>query len=239
MGRNKANSGATGPAADSAGSTGTSTAIYVPPSETVETERTSLTDRFASAARGGSLTARRAVQVAAEAALSSAKGAGAAVRDAATSASIVSGAIGRSAASAAKTTAGAVAKGAGATFNHVGDLNGDGRADAEDLRVAKAAIGKAAVELGGEAMELSRATIRHPLVKDAAAGALVGGAVAAAVPFVGVPFGAAVGAVAAVAQGTTGKVIDKSVDAAARIADKALSPKPTPKRRPPKPKPKS
>jgi hypothetical protein len=71
---------------------------------------------------------------------------------------------------------------AAATYHFVGDLNGDGRADMEDLRLAKAAVSKLAGELGGEAVELGKATMRHQLVKDAAAGAVVGGAVAAVVP---------------------------------------------------------
>lgn len=131
--------------------------------------------------------------------------------------------VATSAARASSVVSGTVANAASATFHFVGDLNGDGRCDIEDLRIAKAAIGKAAVGLGAETLDLSKAAIRHPIVKDAAAAALVGGAVAAAIPFVGIPFGAAVGAATVLAPGAAGKIIDKTVNGAARVTDQAMS----------------
>ncbi len=125
-------------------------------------------------------------------------------------------------ADAAQTTAKAASKtarAASAAANVVGDLNGDGRVDAEDLKIAKRAVGKAAAELGSEAWELSKAALRHDLTKEAAARALVGGAVAAVVPVVGVPVGAAVGAATVLLNGSissaTSTAISKGVKAVA------------------------
>jgi hypothetical protein len=159
--------------------------------------------------------------------------------------------IGRSTGSAAKASANAVANAsarvgekAAATFHVVGDLNGDGRADVEDFRIAKAAVGKVAVDFGGEALDLGKAAMRHQLVKDAAAGALVGGAVASVVPFVGIPLGAAAGAAMVLVQGATGEIIGKSAGRAMDLAEKVMTksipkPKPKTKRSRVKPKPKS
>lgn len=111
--------------------------------------------------------------------------------------------IGKSASRVAKISArigGKAAEAAAATVNSVGDLNGDGRFDAEDLRIAKNAAGKVAAEIGGEAASLGKAALRHPLTKDAAAAALVGGAVGAALPLVTVTVGAAAGAALVVAK---------------------------------------
>lgn len=195
---------------------GTELAVLVTPHE-VQPGRVSATARVGAAIAKGSQMAGRV--------------AGNAVRATTETARASSG--------AAAKAAGNVASGAAATFHFVGDLNGDGRADAEDLRIAKAAIGKAAVELGGEAMNLSKAAMRHPLVKDAAAGALVGGAVAAVVPLVGVPFGAAVGAAMVLAKGAAGEVVDKTASGAAGLANQALKAASKPKRRKPRAKPKA
>jgi hypothetical protein len=138
-------------------------------------------------------------------------------------------------------------KAAVATLHFVGDLNGDGRFDAEDLQIAKAAISKVAVELGGEAVDLAKGTMQHPLVRDAAAGAVVAGTVAVGVSLVGLPAVAAGGAAVALyrvtagsAEGPVSKTGGKIASGAAGLVKQALksAAKPQRKRRSAKPKPK-
>ncbi|NEX92909.1 hypothetical protein, partial [Caulobacter sp. 17J65-9] len=105
-----------------------------------------------------------------------------------------------------------------ATFHFVGDLNGDGRCDVEDLRIAKDAMAKAAADVLG-----------HPMVKDAAARALLGGAIGSAIPGIGTGAGAAIGAVLAA------RVIDVGAD----LAVQALKPSPKPKTKRSQARPKS
>lgn len=76
----------------------------------------------------------------------------------------------------------------------VGDLNGDGKVDFEDAKIAAAKIrdvaGATAVEIG----HLGKKALQSELVQDAAAGALVGGVLASMIPFVGTMAGATTGA---------------------------------------------
>lgn len=140
------------------------------------------------------------------------------------------------AAHTSKRAAGRTARAANAATHFVGDLNGDGRVDAEDLMIAKAAINKAAAELSGEAWELSKAALRHDLTREAAARALVGGAVAAVVPVIGVPVGAAVGAATVLLNGSVSSAaaaaIGKGAKAVteARQAGRPKSKKPAPRK---------
>lgn len=202
--------------------------------------------RIASRAAGAasmatSSAARATAQTTSKVAGSTAKSVATAAREATKAAASAGRAIERTAGSAAEASARAVtnvatsaaqtttragatvATAASATFHFVGDLNGDGRCDLEELRIVKGVVSKAAVELGGEALELSKATLRHPMLKDAAAAALVGGAVAAAVPFVGVPLGAAVGAATVLVPRGTGKVLDKALTGASRATKEVMS----------------
>ncbi len=216
----------------------TALAVVVTPLE-MEAEQSSQTSRLgsalatasakakiATAAANGAVTAAKSVaQRAGRSAGKAAKAGASTINNAASGAARVSGRASEKAATAAA-----------ATYHYLGDLNGDGRFDAEDLRIAKATLGKVAVEVGGEALELGKAALQHQLVRDAAAGAVVGGAIASAVPFVGVPFGAAVGAAAVLVRGGSGagsttaaKVIDKSVRGATALAAKRV--KTTPKTR--------
>jgi len=119
---------------------------------------------------------------------------------------------------------------AAAAVHFVGDLNGDGRCDADDLRIAKEALGKVAVELGGAAVELKKEVLRHQVVRDAAAGAIVGGAIGSVFPVVGTHVGAAVGAgVVAVMGGsrqastTTVEIIGSGASSATKLAKPAKS----------------
>jgi hypothetical protein len=82
----------------------------------------------------------------------------------------------------------------------IGDLNGDGKVDFEDAKIAAAKVrdvaGVAAQELG----QLGKTTLQSELVQDAAAGAVVGGVLASMIPIpiistvAGATAGAAVGA---------------------------------------------
>lgn len=76
----------------------------------------------------------------------------------------------------------------------VGDLNGDGKVDMEDLKVAMGIAKGAAISATNEAVRIGKEALKSDMVKDAAAGAAVGAAVAIPVPIIGPIAGAAVGA---------------------------------------------
>lgn len=115
--------------------------------------------------------------------------------------------VGESATAGAKTAGaalGVAADSAGKTLGAlgvlVGDLNGDGKVDFEDAKIAAAKVravaGAAAAELG----QLGKNALQSKLVQDAAAGAVVGGVLASAIPIpiistvTGATVGAALGA---------------------------------------------
>lgn len=116
-------------------------------------------------------------------------------------------AAGKSAAAGAKsagTALGVAADSAGNALDAlgvlVGDLNGNGKVDFEDAKIAVAKVrdvaGVAAEELG----QLGKTTLQSKLVQDATAGAFVGGVLASTIPIpiistvTGAIVGAAVGA---------------------------------------------
>jgi len=76
----------------------------------------------------------------------------------------------------------------------VGDLNGDGKVDEADARIAAEWTKKTATSIGTEAGRLGKEAVRSDMAKDAAAGAAVGAAVAIPVPVIGPLAGAAIGA---------------------------------------------
>lgn len=76
----------------------------------------------------------------------------------------------------------------------VGDLNGDGKVDEEDARIAAEWAKKTATSIGNEIGRLGKDALRSDMAKDAAAGAAVGAVVAVPVPVIGPLAGAAVGA---------------------------------------------
>lgn len=76
----------------------------------------------------------------------------------------------------------------------VGDLNGDGKVDKEDAKIAAEWVKRRATEIGDEAAKLGKEAIESSMVKDAAAGAAVGAAIAIPLPVVGPLAGAAIGA---------------------------------------------
>lgn len=81
-----------------------------------------------------------------------------------------------------------------ATATLVGDLNGDGKVDEQDARIAAEWAKKTATSIGDEAAKLGKHAMRSDLAKDAATGAAIGAAVAIPVPVVGPMAGAVVGA---------------------------------------------
>lgn len=91
------------------------------------------------------------------------------------------------------------------TAVHLGDLNGDGKVDEQDARIAAEWAKKQAVSLGNEAARLGKEAVRSDLAKDAAAGAVVGAAIAIPVPVIGPMAGAAIGATIGTYRNLTGK----------------------------------
>ena len=108
------------------------------------------------------------------------------------------------------------------TMKSLTDLNGDGKIDAEDLKIALDKAKSVGGVVAEQAGEMAKTAVKHPMVKDAAAGALVGGAVASIVPFVGTSFGAAAGALLGVFTGRNKTVIE--------VNDHEPKPKPLPKK---------
>lgn len=76
----------------------------------------------------------------------------------------------------------------------VGDLNGDGKVDEADARIAAEWAKKTASSIGDEVGRLGKEAARSEMAKDAAAGAAVGAVVAIPVPVIGPLAGAAIGA---------------------------------------------
>ncbi|MFH1216673.1 MAG: hypothetical protein V1706_09250 [Pseudomonadota bacterium] len=104
----------------------------------------------------------------------------------------------------------------------VGDLNGDGKVDEEDARIAAEWAKKTATSISDEASKLGKQAIRSDLTKDAAAGAAIGAAVAIPVPVLGPMAGAAIGAGLGVYKNLTGKgqkshLPEKQVDVHAEL----------------------
>jgi len=94
------------------------------------------------------------------------------------------------------------------TMTTLTDLNGDGKVDAEDLKIALEKAKSIGSEVAEQTGKLAKGATDHPMVKDAAAGALVGGAIASVIPLIGSATGAAVGAVLGVATGRNRTVIE-------------------------------
>ena len=76
----------------------------------------------------------------------------------------------------------------------VGDLNGDGKVDEQDARIAAKFVKKTGSAIGDEVGKLVQTAARSEMVKDAAAGAAIGALIAVPIPLVGPAFGGAVGA---------------------------------------------
>ena len=70
----------------------------------------------------------------------------------------------------------------------IGDLNGDGKVDEEDARIAAEWAKKTATSIGSETSRLGKEAMRSDLAKDAASGAAIGAVVAVPVPIIGPMF---------------------------------------------------
>lgn len=76
----------------------------------------------------------------------------------------------------------------------VGDLNGDGKVDEHDLRIATDWAKNTVSSVGDEAARIAKEAVRSDMAKDATAGAAIGAAIAVPVPVIGPIAGAVVGA---------------------------------------------
>ena len=93
-----------------------------------------------------------------------------------------------------KSLAGKIKGAVTATAVLVGDLNGDGKVDHEDAKIATEWAKKNTSAAGNEAIRIGKEAMQSDMVKDAAAGAAVGAAIAIPVPVIGPLAGAAIGA---------------------------------------------
>lgn len=112
----------------------------------------------------------------------------------ASSISAAAGDAGRSAYEAGKNAGQAVGKVAATTAVLVGDLNGDGKVDIEDAKIAMAKAKQVASSIADESAKLGKEVIQSDLVKDVAPYAAVGAAITVPIPLVGPAIGAAAGA---------------------------------------------
>jgi len=127
-----------------------------------------------------------------------------------------------SVASTASDVTNVASKVAKTTMKSLTDLNGDGKIDEEDLKIALEKAKSVGGAVAEEAGEMAKSAAKHPMVKDAAAGALVGGALASIIPGVGTAVGAAVGAAFSVFTGRNKTVIE--------VNSHESKPKPLPKK---------
>lgn len=96
------------------------------------------------------------------------------------------------------------------TMTSLTDLNDDGKIDAEDLKIAL----EKAKSVGGNIMDgagkIAKEAVDHPVVKDAAAGAMVGGAIGLVIPLIPgtTAVGAGIGAAVSVIKGRGRTVVE-------------------------------
>jgi len=112
----------------------------------------------------------------------------------ASSISSAAGDAGRSAYEAGKNASQAVGRVAGTTALLVGDLNGDGKVDIEDAKIALEKAKQVGSSVADESAKLGKEVMQSELVKDVAPYAAVGAAIAVPIPIIGPAIGAALGA---------------------------------------------
>ncbi|MDI1308623.1 MAG: hypothetical protein PSV17_04210 [Methylotenera sp.] len=76
----------------------------------------------------------------------------------------------------------------------IGDLNGDGKIDAEDFKIATSKAKEIGAATANEAIRIGKEALNSELVKDTAAAAVVGAAIAIPIPVIGPVAGATIGA---------------------------------------------
>lgn len=118
--------------------------------------------------------------------------------------------------------AAAAAKAAKAGAVGVGDLNGDGKVDKEDARIAGELAAEAASGIGRTATDAVKAGLKSDIAKSAAGGALTGAAVAVPIPLIGPVIGATAGGILGAAISINGSL--KSDGNQPRTAAAALEP---------------
>jgi len=87
----------------------------------------------------------------------------------------------------------------------IGDLNKDGKVDREDANIAAAKAKSGTAKFLREAGKITRGILKHPMFKDAAAGAAIGALVAIPIPIIGPAGGAAAGAIVGVFKNITSR----------------------------------
>ena len=112
----------------------------------------------------------------------------------ATSISSTAGNAGRSAYEAGRSAGQAFGKGAGTTALLVGDINGDGKVDIEDAKIALEKAKQVGSSVADESAKFGKEVMQTDLVKDVAPYAAIGAAIAIPIPIVGPAIGAALGA---------------------------------------------
>lgn len=99
------------------------------------------------------------------------------------------------------------AKSFGSFASKVGDLNGDGKVDAEDFKIAAARAREAASMMADKASQVGKVALQSDVAKEAVAGAAVGAVIGG--PMIGGPItattGASIGAVLGAYKGFTKK----------------------------------
>ena len=103
-------------------------------------------------------------------------------------------AAGQSAYETAKTIGSDAGKFITTTAELIGDLNGDGKVDIEDAKIALDNAKQVAISVANEAALLGKEVMQSELVKDVAPYAAIGAVIAIPLPFVGSAIGAAIGA---------------------------------------------
>lgn len=121
--------------------------------------------------------------------------------------------VGSSIASAATQVGDKAGKVAKTTVATLSDINGDGKVDTEDLKIAIEKAKKIGGTVAEETGRLARDVTKNPIVQNAAAGAVIGSVV---IPGVGAVLGAKLGAVAGVLIGGAGDTAVKTVAALAK-----------------------
>ena len=101
---------------------------------------------------------------------------------------------GQSAFESAKAMGSDAAKFITTTAELIGDLNGDGKVDIEDAKIALVKAKQVASSIVDEATILGNEVLHSDLVKDIAPYAAIGAVIAIPIPFVGSAIGAAIGA---------------------------------------------
>ncbi len=115
------------------------------------------------------------------------------------------GEAGRVTLQAGKNAGQAAGKFVSTTAELLGDLNGDGKVDIEDAKIAYERAKQLAASIATESAKLGKDVMQSELVKDVAPYAAIGAAIAVPIPIVGPAIGAAAGAILGLYKNATKK----------------------------------